>query len=299
MEFKELNLDFFAFIKKNYRKIDFLAIQSLYENKEKDLLDELNKYQNIDGGFGHALEPDIRMPESSVACTAMAIKYLDQVLDENMKKDTIVKIVSFLEENYDHNKSRFFMTTRIVNNFPHPDWWDFNEYDDHFSYGNPDCEIVGFLYQYRKYLKKLNIDKLSREIINYIKSEEFFQGTMHTLISALYFYERTPQDIRIQIYEPLMHMIQNKVICNEEKWIKYCLEPYKIYVVSPDIAVDSIMCLDKNIAFIKKLVETHSVKSQLKWNKFVDVYEKIKDEWVGFYYFQMLKAIQTSSLYVI
>lgn len=30
----------------------------------EDVLLELGKFQNPDGGFGHAVEPDVRMPES-------------------------------------------------------------------------------------------------------------------------------------------------------------------------------------------------------------------------------------------
>jgi len=37
---------------------------------------ELEQYRNADGGFGHALEPDIRTPASSVIATTHAVDLL-------------------------------------------------------------------------------------------------------------------------------------------------------------------------------------------------------------------------------
>ena len=43
------------------------------------VLDALRAYRNPDGGFGHALEPDVRAPESDTASTLHALAVLDQV----------------------------------------------------------------------------------------------------------------------------------------------------------------------------------------------------------------------------
>jgi hypothetical protein len=43
------------------------------------VLDALRAYRNPDGGFGHALEPDVRGPESEPACTLHALDVLDEV----------------------------------------------------------------------------------------------------------------------------------------------------------------------------------------------------------------------------
>jgi hypothetical protein len=50
------------------------------------VLDALRAYRNPDGGFGHALEPDIRDPESQPACTVHALDVLAAVgaLDDPM-----------------------------------------------------------------------------------------------------------------------------------------------------------------------------------------------------------------------
>src|SRR5215218_9541064 len=40
------------------------------------VLDALRAYRNPDGGFGHALEPDVRAPESEPAATLHALEVL-------------------------------------------------------------------------------------------------------------------------------------------------------------------------------------------------------------------------------
>ncbi len=40
----------------------------------KPVLEALAMFQNPDGGFGHALEPDLRAPEGSALCTSIAFQ---------------------------------------------------------------------------------------------------------------------------------------------------------------------------------------------------------------------------------
>lgn len=51
------------FIYRNARPLDFARWQYHFENgRAEDAINVLSHYQNEDGGFGHALEPDFRMP---------------------------------------------------------------------------------------------------------------------------------------------------------------------------------------------------------------------------------------------
>lgn len=55
------------FIYRNARPLDFARWQYHFENGSKEaFLDALSYYQNNDGGFGHAIEPDAWNPNSSI-----------------------------------------------------------------------------------------------------------------------------------------------------------------------------------------------------------------------------------------
>ena len=44
-----------------------------------EVLGELSKFQNDDGSFGHAMEPDILMPNSSLLCSSVAFRVLREL----------------------------------------------------------------------------------------------------------------------------------------------------------------------------------------------------------------------------
>jgi hypothetical protein len=63
------------------------------------VLDALRPYRNPDGGFGHALEPDVRGPESEPASTLHALEVLGEVgaLDDPMVADAAAWIATIAE----------------------------------------------------------------------------------------------------------------------------------------------------------------------------------------------------------
>ena len=69
-----------TFIWKNARLIDrhLFAYHFKYGSSEA-VISTLLAYQNADGGFGHALEPDIRCPDSQPVPVEHALKILDMV----------------------------------------------------------------------------------------------------------------------------------------------------------------------------------------------------------------------------
>jgi hypothetical protein len=71
-----------AFLWVNARLLDRRRFAFHFRSSAGDrerVLDALRPYQNADGGFGHALEPDLRGPESQPVATEVALVVLDEV----------------------------------------------------------------------------------------------------------------------------------------------------------------------------------------------------------------------------
>ena len=69
-----------SFIYKNARPLDLARWKYLFEEGSKeDVLTALAAYQNEDGGFGHALEPDCWNPDSSPIQTWVATEIIKEV----------------------------------------------------------------------------------------------------------------------------------------------------------------------------------------------------------------------------
>ncbi|HEY2571478.1 MAG TPA: hypothetical protein VGI27_08385 [Solirubrobacteraceae bacterium] len=71
----------------------------LHDAPSEPVLTALRAYRNADGGFGHALEPDVRSPHSEPAAALHALEVLAQIgaLDDEMVTDAAVWVASIAE----------------------------------------------------------------------------------------------------------------------------------------------------------------------------------------------------------
>ena len=122
-------------MKEKSRHIDELLILSLFKNQDEEIINELKKYQNADGGFGHCLEPDVRMPDSSVLATTRAVIVLHEVKEKRVKIKMIEDIVHYFESQYDNDRKGFYMVSKEVNNYPRAVWWNYEDIDKNLWVG--------------------------------------------------------------------------------------------------------------------------------------------------------------------
>lgn len=68
------------FILQSARPLEQALYRYHFESGTKeDVLKQFETFQNSDGGFGHALEPDLRAPESSALATSVALNILREL----------------------------------------------------------------------------------------------------------------------------------------------------------------------------------------------------------------------------
>ena len=84
------------------------------------VLDALRGYRNVDGGFGHALEPDLRCPASQPAPTLHALAVLDEAgaADSELARDARAWIVSIAAKD-----GGIPSALRGFEHYPHAPWW--------------------------------------------------------------------------------------------------------------------------------------------------------------------------------
>lgn len=279
-------------IEEKGKRIDVLLLQSLFEDKQEELVDELRQYQNKDFGLGHGLEPDIRMPDSSIAASNHGVVVLEQVKDLKVKEKLVEELVRYYEEAYDETLHRFVMVTKQVDDYPHAIWWNYEDILNNFPFGNPDPEVIGFLYQNRQYLQKVNINRLINSVVDYVKTETFKESGMHTILSVARFYKRVDKDVQNLIKDRLIEVIDYEIEKNLELWSGYALEPYKVYIISPDLCTNQLIHLEENLHQLLDKIHSLSVTVPWQWYRDEDVFEEVKNDWLGFLYFAMIKALR-------
>ena len=86
------------------------------------VLDALRSYANADGGFGHGLEPDFLLPESSPMATSIALQIL---ADLKVWADAplVVGALDYLAKARDSTFGVWHSAPASVNDHPHAPWW--------------------------------------------------------------------------------------------------------------------------------------------------------------------------------
>jgi hypothetical protein len=118
------NPDFDAaaeFMAGHARVLDRRVFQRLFQGGAPEpVRDEVAAYRNDDGGFGHALEPDLRAPASQPAAVEMALRIMDaaDAWDERLVRDAIDWLTSIAPA---EGGATFVLPT--LSQGPHAPWW--------------------------------------------------------------------------------------------------------------------------------------------------------------------------------
>ena len=138
-----------SFIYRNARPLDIARWQYHFEGGSKDaVLTALAAYQNEDGGFGHALEPDTWNPNSAPIQTWTATEILREIDFADNTHPIIKGILRYLESGQDFEGHFWYNTIRSNNDYPHAPWWH-TESDStcHNDY-NPTACLAGFIIRF-------------------------------------------------------------------------------------------------------------------------------------------------------
>ncbi|HML45270.1 MAG TPA: hypothetical protein PKE04_00805 [Clostridia bacterium] len=114
-------------IYRNARPLELALWQYEFENGGKEaVLSALSHYQNEDGGFGHALEPDNWNPNSSPAVTLNAIGKLSNIRFEDAGHPIIQGLIRYLESGAHFVGDGWVFTIPSNNDCPRAPWWSYD-----------------------------------------------------------------------------------------------------------------------------------------------------------------------------
>ncbi len=113
------------YVLENARPLELAVYRYFFEEgSNKAVIDELSKFQNTDGGFGNALEPDFFNPNSSPIATNDAIITLSRVNALDRDSDIAKGIVKYLEshDSFNEDKKRWLFAIDSNKDYPHAIW---------------------------------------------------------------------------------------------------------------------------------------------------------------------------------
>jgi hypothetical protein len=110
-----------GFLAANARVLDRRRFERLFEGGEPaPVRDAVAAYRNLDGGFGHALEPDGRGPGSQPAAVQMALRVLHEA--DAWDEELVGGVLGWLEREAPEEGGAVFVAPSIEG-WPRAPWW--------------------------------------------------------------------------------------------------------------------------------------------------------------------------------
>jgi hypothetical protein len=264
----------------------------------EDVLAELAKYQNADGGFGRALEPDLRLPASSALATTVGLQILRE-LDAPADHPLVQGAIRYLLDTYDAEIEAWPIIPSNANSAPHAPWW---LYDENLSEGwrgflaNPRAELVGYLWNHASLVPDDLLNKLTGAAISHLNAHpEMFTDNDLLCYRRLAETRALPEDTRTNILEGLGPIVDRLVARDPTTWEQYVLKPLRV-ATSPDSPFVDVLAMEvkANLDYeIERQDEDGSWAPNRTWDdNDPEVWPEAEREWRGVLTVKTLKLLR-------
>ena len=235
------------FLRNEARPLEGALFAYRFEDASAErVLEALAPYANDDGGFGNALEPDVRAPDSSALATGIALKTLEEVgcpVDHPLA----ARAVAWLDDTFDAETRVWRVVPEAANRHPHAPWW----HDDGKgglarTFGGfqviPRAMLLAVLQRFRGRVA-LDLDALTEETVAMIESLEVLGaggGSDLQYATALAQASDLPEDLRDRLVARIRTAIPNAVVLDRAQWSDYVITPLRAAPEPTAIGADLI-----------------------------------------------------------
>jgi len=231
------------FLKAEARPLDRALFEFRFEGAPAEAVAAaLVVYQNDDGGFGHALEPDVRTPSSSALATGIALQALKEI-GYPASHDLVAGAIRYLAGSFYPVDQVWRAVPPDANEHPHAPWW----HDEDGSLARtfdgyliiPRAQLVGLLHHFSDSVPAQWLEDLTERTVSDVETiEALGTGGGDDLAYALALAEeRTlPEQFRMRLLRRIRAVVPRAVSRDPAEWNSYCIHPLKI-VHRPDSPV--------------------------------------------------------------
>lgn len=251
---------------------------------------ELRRFQNEDGGFGRALEPDLRTPSSSALATSIGLRILKD-LRCPAGHSMVRRAVEYLLETF-HDATRVWRVVPYdTNRHPHAPWWhDENgslarTFDDYVII--PRAEIMGLLHHYAALVPDDWLLDTTEDTVDAIEAmEPLGTGGGDDLVCAIRLAEtgEVPPHFREQLVNRIRAVVPT-VVCRDPKaWQTYCITPLKLAWTPQSLVADQLWAdLQRNLdSVIEQQTQGGWWEPVWSWDDhYPEAWEQARREWRG------------------
>lgn len=194
------------------------------------VVDELQYYQNTDGGFAHALEADCWNPASAPSQMFYAIHILHELDYKDKTHPVIQGMLRYLESGKDMEDGFWISILSSNNEYPHAPWWtktDIKTFDVYM----PNADICWFILNFAQKESSLYTkaeSMVQRMLDLFLSQKEVEPHSLESMMFLLRELQKTGSFCGPQTDAAAAHGIQlmrGLIEEDPDHWNAYCITP--------------------------------------------------------------------------
>lgn len=246
-------------------------------------------FQNPDGGFGNALEPDFRLPASSVMATTIALQYLRKI-DAPATAPLVADAIGYLVATFDPAAGGWAGVPPEVNDHPRAFWWNWEGPPAGFP-GNPSAEALGYLYRWREHADAEVLAAAERAALAYFAGAT--EVEWHEVLCWIRLVELAPAEVRAQVAPKLRDLVAAAVSLDPATWDEYSPRPLQ-FAASPDAPFHDVVAAGIP-ADLDRLAAERGADGAWSppwaWGRFEETWPQARADWRGYLTVHHLKTL--------
>ncbi|WP_128894335.1 hypothetical protein [Longirhabdus pacifica] len=277
------------FLQYEGRPLDYALYCYAFEHGSREEVKKaLQHFQNEDGGFGNAIEPDMRCKASSAIGTAIGLRFL-YLIEADSQDEMVQSAVHYLLRTFVKEKNGWQIVPKEVNNAPRAVWWNYSE---DWPWGNPTMEIIGLLRHYHTLVPQEFLQHLTTSALSYITELEHFDHheTMSIMRMIPFLTDQQYDKIASNINKMLLSIVET----DQNKWNTYGLQP--LYVIPhPSCKQYELFAkvIPDNLDHLIAQQTSHgNWEGNWSWGQFEEEEQMAKKEWSSFLTYDYLVMLR-------
>ena len=257
-------------------------------------IEALGAYQNEDGGYGRALEPDLRTPSSSALATSQALLSLAD-LGVQADHPQVQAAVAYLERSRDPERWLWPIVPDDAGAHPHAPWWGREGLEERFGgyLVNPRAAVVAGLLRFEDAHEASWLGGVAEDTVRAIETREL---DMHELLVALQLLEapRLGVGSRARVRAACEHAALRLVATDADAWHGYGLRPVTV-VPRPDSPLHHLFAevVHSNLDWlIEQQGDDGAWAPSWAWDVYPEAWAEARREWQGVLTLETLLALR-------
>lgn len=297
MNFDQIYHNASKWIKRNARPLECARWSYLFENgTQEDVIHKLEAFQNKDGGFGHGLEPDISMPDSSAIATWTACQILMEV-DVAPSHPIVQNILKYLTNSYDRDLGYWWTVTPNFNDYPHAPHWAYRENVQESWMFNPSVELAAYMIHWADIASEAAqigwaVFEKAKERLLACETMDFHE--IHNYQHAIKLLKPELENVE-QLQQKVKTLAFKSMNTDPETWGKtYSALPLDLISSKEDeLYKENSELVKQNIEYYIQDVQQDGIWGLTwSWGQYDDYFQIAKQQWKGILAVRYVKAIK-------